>query len=386
MTIPFHDIRGRGFAGRAALPVAQAWIDAHAVPPPPRRLPPVAGLVLAEPVIAARDLPACDRAMRDGYAVTSADTLGAGAYNPIPVPSALLLSAGDAMPPGTDSVLPVEAGQAAGPGVEAVEPVAPGAGVERRGAALKAGSTALEAGRRLRPGDLGLLATLGVSLIDAVPPPRVRILLAGGPRSGPEALAALLAALVQRDGGVPEVVGPLPADQAGLARSFRQPGADLILSAGRTGLGADDVAPLALADAGTLALHGVALRPGGSAGLGLAAGVPVVLLPGEPMACLAAYELLGGRAVRRLAGRPAALPLPTRIAVTARKLVSEIGCVDLHRVRLTADGRVEPVASPLVPGLAAAARADGFVLLPAESEGVPEGAAVTICLFDPPLF
>lgn len=386
MTTPFHDVRGRGFPSRSPLAIAQAWIDRHARPPDPRAVPlaRAAGLVLAAPVSAARDLPDGDRATRDGVAVAAADTLGAGSYNPIALPGAVPLSAGEALPPGTDAVLPVESVQAAGALVEAVACVAPGAGVERRGAALKAGVPVLDAGRRLRASDLGLLAALGVDDLTVWPRPRVRVLLAGGPRSGHEALAVLLDGLVRRDGGAPEQVGPLPADRAALAGAFAQPGADLILSAGRTGVGADDVAPAALADAGVLAMHGVALRPGDSTGLGLVAGVPVLLLPGEPMACLAAYELLAGRAVRRMAGRSAMLPLTALTAVTARKLVSEIGCVDLHRVRLTIDGRVEPVASPAVPGLAAAARADGFVLIPAESEGLPEGSPVTLFLFDPP--
>jgi molybdopterin molybdotransferase len=160
-------------------------------------------------------------------------------------------------------------------------------------------------------------------------------------------------------------------------------GADLILTAGRTGVGADDVAPLALAQAGILALHGVALRPGDSAGMGEAGGVPVVLLPGEPMACWTVYGMLGGRAVRRMAERSEETPLAAVTVVTARKLVSEIGCVDLYRVRFTADGRIEPVASPAILGLAALARADGYVVIAADSEGVREGATVTMRRFAP---
>ncbi|HEY0835178.1 MAG TPA: molybdopterin biosynthesis protein, partial [Azospirillum sp.] len=68
----------------------------------------------------------------------------------------------------------------------------------------------------------------------------------------------------------------------------------------------------------------------------------------------------------------------------ARKLVSEIGTAELYRVRLMPDGRVEPLASAAVPGLAAAARADGFVLIPAESEGVAPGTETNVWLYDPP--
>ncbi|TWA71477.1 molybdopterin molybdotransferase [Azospirillum brasilense] len=383
------DVRGRGFSSRATLPVMESWIDATIRPLPPHAVAPAdlaatlaQGVVLAAPVTVPGDWPPADRAARDGVAVASSDTLGAGSYNPVPLPGAVTVAAGEPMPPGTDAVLPVEALQADGPFIEALGSAAPGDGVERRGEGLRAGTVLLKAGHRLRPQDLGLFAALGIDTLPVGARPRVRVVLAGGPRSGPETLGAMLTALVARDGGVVELVGPLPADRAALAAAYAAPGADLLISAGRTGVGEDDVAPLALADAGTLALHGVALRPGDSAALGTAGGVPAVLLPGEPMACLAAYELLAGRAVRRLAGRDPALPHPAVPAVAVRKLVSEIGCTELHRVRWTADGMVEPVASPHRPGLSGAVLADGFVLIPAESEGVPAGATVTLRCFD----
>ncbi len=367
----------------------EGWIDATVGPLPPRAVALAdlaamlaVGVVLAEPVNAPGDWPPADRAARDGVAVASSDTLGAGSYNPVPLPGAMTVAAGEPMPPGTNAVLPVEAMQADGPFVEALGSAAPGEGVERQGEGLRGGTVLLKAGHRLRPQDLGLLAALGIDMVRVGARPRVRIVLAGGPRSGPETLGAMLTALVTRDGGVAELVGPLPADRAALAAAYAAPGADLLISAGRTGVGEDDVAPLALAEAGQLALHGVALRPGDSAALGTACGVPAGLLPGEPMACLTAYELLAGRALRRLAGRDPGLPHPAVPAVVVRKLVSEIGCTELYRVRRTADGMVEPVASPYRPGLAGAVLADGFVLIPAESEGVPAGATVTLRCFD----
>lgn len=381
---PFNDVRGRGFSRRSTLEAAWTWIDGRIAPPSARPLPlaDCAGLVLAEAVAALGDWPPADRAATDGYAVAAADTLGAGSYNPVPLMGAVAVTAGDPLPQGCDSVIPYESAQAAGPFVEAIDAVAPGSGVERRGAWMTAGSPLLPGGRRLRPADLGLLAAAGHRVLPVLPAPRVRILLAGGPKAGAaEQLGGMLAALVRRDGGAVEAVVPLPADMDALADAFTRPGADLILSAGRTGTGPDDVAPPALAKAGSLDLHGIAMRPGGSAGLGASDGVPVLLIPGEPMAALAAYELVAGRAVRHAAGLPAGLPHATVQAVTVRKLVSEIGCVDLHRVRLDDGGKVEPVASPGWPGLAAAARADGFVLIGADSEGVPDGGAVTMYRF-----
>jgi molybdopterin molybdotransferase len=158
----------------------------------------------------------------------------------------------------------------------------------------------------------------------------------------------------------------------------------VILLAGGTGPGSDDAAAEALAAAGTLAIHGCALQPGETAGLGrTAAGVPVFLLPGTPVACLWAYEMLAGRAVRRRGGRDPALPFPTLSMTLARKLVSTIGTTEIHPVRRCGRDAVEQAETFSETGLAAASRADGFVIVPAESEGVAEGAVVTVHLYEP---
>ncbi|HYD65004.1 molybdopterin molybdotransferase MoeA [Azospirillum sp.] len=390
---PVNDVRGRGFPRRTALADATRWIDARTAPLPAETVPLAAavGRVLAVDVAAPADRPAADRATRDGVAVRAEETLGAGAYAPVLLMAgaATPVAAGQPLPPGTDAVLPVEAAQGSPLGVEVLAPLAAGDGVERRGEEARSGAPLLPAGRVLRPQDVGLLAALGFDGVSVVRRPWVRVLVVGGPRDddsggGPDADGPLLAALVARDGGLAEVRGPLPADRAALAAALAEPGADVVLVCGRTGVGEDDVAPLALADAGTLAIHGVALRPGDSAGLGLAGSMPAVLLPGEPAACLAAYDLLGARAVRRCAGLDGRPPYAVVRRIAARKLVSEIGTAELYRVRLTADGGVEPLASAAVPGLAAAARADGFVLIPAESEGVAPGAPTNVWLYDPP--
>jgi molybdopterin molybdotransferase len=114
--------------------------------------------------------------------------------------------------------------------------------------------------------------------------------------------------------------------------------------------------------------------------MGLARGFPVLLLPGEPLACLAAYDLFAGRLIRHMAGRTPSLPYPARTIVTARKIVSAIGTVDLCRVRVV-DGRAEPLGSAESGGLVSAARADGFILVPEALEGYAPGASVTVYLY-----
>lgn len=387
-------MRLRGFAARASLEEAQAWADAQgaALGAEEVDVATAAGRVLAIPVAAPRDLPPADRAGEDGWAVRAADAEGASAYNPVPLRradgagalpagAAALVAAGDPLPPGADAVLPFEAVQAAGAAVEAVAVVPAGAGVERAGQRLRAGAPLGAPGRPLRAHEAALLAALGIARVHAVRRPRVRLLVAGPRGAGEgEAHLPMLRALVERDGGHPEPWAAGSELGPALRRAAEAPGADLLLVTGRTGTGADDVAPLALAAAGRLELHGVALRPGGSTALGRAGGLPAALLPGDPLACLCTYELLAGRLVRRLGGRAPGLPHAAVRAPLGRKLVSSVGVAEVFPVRLEA-GRALPLGLSDLGGLPAAAGADGFTVVPAALEGFPEGAPVTVHLY-----
>jgi molybdopterin molybdotransferase len=195
-----------------------------------------------------------------------------------------------------------------------------------------------------------------------------------------DANGPMLAALVARDGGAVVDRRRVEDDRAALRDALGLPGADIVLVAGGTGPNAGDEAAAALAEAGELVVHGVALRPGETAGAGRAAGIPVFLLPGAPAACLWAYEFLAGRAIRQLAGRGPELPFPAQVKRLGRKIVSEIGMTDVCPVRRTSDDEVAPLAPFAEAGLVAAAEADGFVLVPEASEGYPLGARVTVYL------
>ena len=110
-------------------------------------------------------------------------------------------------------------------------------------------------------------------------------------------------------------------------------------------------------------------------------GRPVFLLPGNPVSCLCAYDFFAGRAIRLRGGRPPDWPHRTRECVVARKIVSAIGRVDYCRVRLV-DDRVEPIALSGASILSSTTRADGFVIVPGESEGYGPGTEVTVYLSD----
>jgi len=394
------DVRLRGFASRVSLERAVAWVEGHAAALPVEAIPvaEASGRVAAVPVKAPVDLPPADCAGEDGYALRSRETLGAGAYNPMILAigaagaalgpsSAMLVVSGEALPPGADAVLSFGAAERVGACLEVFGAVAEGVGVELRGREVRAGTALVDEARVLRPQDAALLARLGVERVQVVERPRVRLVVVGpkrldGLHLAGDAMGPMLNALVARDGGIVDAAVLAAEGRSALGQAIAAPGDhDVTLVVGRVGTGPDDVAPLALADVGELVLHGVALRPGGSAGLGWAGGVPVVLLPGAALACLCAYELLAGRLIRLQGGRDAALPHLTREAEVGRKIVSAVGLVEVCQVRWAA-GRAEPVGSPEDGGLATACRADGFVVIPASLEGYAPGSRVTVHLYE----
>ena len=324
-----------------ALAEALAWVERSFVPCGAERVRVEAagGRVLAGDLAGVASTPRC--AAIDGYAVRAGDTEGASDYAPLPVAAAAVV-AGAAMPEGADAVLPLHAFEHGG----ALGAVAPGDGVDRPN------PLALRAGTVLRPAHLAMLARRGLAEVEVVRRPVVRLRVAG-PKAGADALTPMLRALAGAEGGV---LGGVLGDDP-----------DLVLHAGRSGPGPDDDG---VSGFDSVFAHGVLIRPGESSALGTIAGVPAVLLPGDPLACATAFALLAAPALRRLGGR--AEPGPAMATLT-RKIVSGLGQVDAVRVRL-----VDGTATPLGPLLSDGAEADGLVLVPEGSEGYPAGATVAI--------
>ena len=157
------------------------------------------GRVLAEAFTAPADLPGERRAVMDGYAVRGGDVRSASALSPVvlavtgTVPmgdvfprgvgagDAVAIATGGFLPEGADAVVMVEHTTAldGGARVEVSRAVAPGANVVERGEDLARGAAVLPAGRRLRPQDLAMLATFGVTTVDVHRRPRVAVLSTG---------------------------------------------------------------------------------------------------------------------------------------------------------------------------------------------------------------
>jgi molybdopterin molybdotransferase len=407
----FHDVRMRGFRDRAEVVDVLRLLDDRLRPLSGETTPlaDAAGRVLAEDVTSTVAVPGFDRSAMDGYAVRAEETFGAGPYNPLSLRivgealpgrpfagrvttgQAVRIMTGAPLPDGADAVVPVENAREENDILHVVEPISPGRHVGRRGEDIEPGRVVLSAGRLLRPQDVGLLASIGVGEVRTVRRPTVAILVTGDellpPGAKPEGYrivdsnSVMLAALARRDGGVAESVRYLPDRREAVRSALLENDTEVLLVSGGSSVGKEDHAPGVLAEMGELAVHGVALRPASPAGVGFLGARPVFLLPGNPVSCLCAYDLFAGRAVRRLGGRSPEMPYRTTTAPLSAKIASAVGRVDYVRVRLR-DGRAEPLAVSGASLLSTTTVADGFVLVPRDSEGHGPGETVTVHCYD----
>jgi molybdopterin molybdotransferase len=405
------DVRMRGFSQRSEVGAALDWIDVHATRLGNESAPleGASGRTLGSDVIAPLDVPGFDRAAMDGYALNGAETSGASEYNPISFTlrgqalpgqpfsgdmqpgSAIRIMTGAPVPDGTDAVVPAEYASERSGEIVITRAVAPGQHVGHRGEDIRDGSPALRAGRRLRPQDVGLVASLGLSHVTVVRQPRVRIVVTGnevavpGAKKDPyqiyDANSYMLRGLIKRDEGVLEAQYRTGDARDVIRTALANPGADVTLVSGGSSVGSEDYAPQLVAELGELAIHGVAMRPSSPAGMGRIGEALVFLLPGNPVSCLCAYDFFAGRAIRLRGGQSPEWPHRTHRATVARKIVSAIGRADYCRVRLV-DGAVEPIALSGASILSSTTRADGFVIVPSESEGYGPGTEVTVYLYD----
>jgi molybdopterin molybdotransferase len=375
----------------------------------PRDLRTAAGRVLAADVAAPMAVPPFDRSAMDGYALRGEETFGAGPYNPLEFQvlgeskpgkafagqvgpgQAVRIMTGAPIPAGADAVLVAESAEEHGGVVRITDAVPPGRHVGRRGEDIAQGTTVLRAGRVLRPQDVAILASIGVGQVPVVRQPLVELIITGDellpPGSQPQGClivdsnSVMLEALVRRDGGIPHS-GSIVPDRRELVRTaFISSPADVILVSGGSSVGTEDHAPLVLAEEGELTVHGVAMRPSSPTGLGFLGTRPVFLLPGNPVSCLAAYDFFAGPAIRRLGGRDMDWPHRRVHLPLTRKLVSAVGRVDYVRVQI-GNGQVEPLATSGASILSSTTRADGFVIVPCDSEGLPPGELVWVYLYD----
>jgi molybdopterin molybdotransferase len=357
------------------------------------------GRVLADPADARRDVPGYARAAMDGWAVRAADTFGAGDRSPeilregedaVGPGEAVRVHTGSELPDGADAVVKVERTETVAGEVEVFDAVAEGENVGPPGEDVEEGQRLFDAGHRLRPSDLGLLKATGVDRVQVRERPTVGVVPTGeelvqrdpDPGEVVETNGLTVSRYVEGWGGAATyrnvVTDDFQALRAAIERDLTK---DLVVTTGGSSVGERDLVPEVVDDLGEVLVHGVALKPGHPVALGVVRDTPVLVLPGYPVACIVNAVQFLRPALKWVGGMPLD-PHPTTRARLTRKVPSEPGTRTFARVSLGADDDGATVATPTRASgagvLSSVALADGWVVVPEESEGLPEGETVAV--------
>ena len=314
--------------------------------------------------------PPADIAASDGWALRARDLVGASSYSPLPLARPpVWVEAGDALPEGCDCVIDSDSVDQTGPMVQVLAEAIPGQGVRRLGGDIAQGSSVITAGRRVRPLDLLVARTAGLERLN-VRRPRLRV-VAIPATSGHAVTAELISENAREAGASVVLVEAKGRDAASIATALDTASCDLLVSIGGSGVGRTDAAIAALAQRGEVLAHGIALQPGKTSAVGRIGKIPIIALPGAPDQALAAWWTLALPVLDRLSGRlprqPVTLPL-------ARKIASSVGIAEI----VLLEGN-QGAWMPLAIGdlsLETIARADGWLAVPAASEGFAAGTPV----------
>lgn len=348
------------------------------------------GRVLASDVLSPENLPSFNRAAMDGYAVRSHETRGASQSSPVRITEYVRVRTGAALPEGFDAVVMLEDSFLRGNVLEITAELTPYRNVSRIGEDVRSGDIVLSCEHRLRPPDLALLGAVGIDEVEVFKTPRVAVIPTGdelvprscvpAPGEAREINSIMICSYVKLWGGEPQLSGVIPDERDAIKEAIKRcTGSDLILVSGGTSVGDRDYAPGVLDEMGELMVHGIRLSPGRPTALGAINGTPIVCLPGYPVAALASLYLLVRPAVKRLAHLSD--DTQRREARLSRKIPSRPGYITFARVSLR-DGIAEPVMISGAGILSSVARADGFVLVPEDLEGLDEGEKVEVHIFE----
>jgi len=350
-----------------------------------------AGRVICEDVASLVNLPGFNRAAMDGFAVRSADTKGARPSATVYLDRFISLRTGMEVPEDFDAVVMLEDSELRGDTLEITAEVHAYKNVSQIGEDIRRGDVVFREGHALRPPDVALLAALGVSEVRVYAQPEVAIIPTGGelvsigarPLRAGEAyeINGLMTELyVEKWGSVARKSEIVPDDPDRIREAVKSNlDADMIIIIGGTSVGERDYAPRVLATMGELLVHGVRLQPGKPTAFGIVDSKPVICLPGYSVAALSDLYLFVRPALKKIAHLDDGLP-----AIRARlasKIASKPGYLSVVRVALRA-GEAEPIMVSGAGILSSVARADGFVIVPEEQEGIEAGEMVEVYLFE----
>ena len=368
--------------------------------------------------------PLYNAAAMDGIAVVAAATAGARESNPLVLIEGkdfLPVDTGDPIHPPYDAVIMAEdvieieenSGTGETKAVKILEAASAWQHIRPIGEDIVVGEMILPGRQRIRPIDIGVLLSGGITSVEVYAKPKVAIFPTGteivdvgtrdwglgtGEKEGLtapnsptpqspliiESNSRMFEAMVRQSGGAPSRFAATPDDYSLLKEKIRNATEeyDMVIVNAGSSAGTEDYTVHILRELGEVIVHGVAMKPGKPVILALVNNKPVIGTPGYPVSAYLAYDTFVAPVLSALTGRRDGAPQRVE-AVLVRRLVSSLKHREYVRVKVgRVDGRL--VASPLARGAGAAmslVRADGFCVIGQNSEGIEAGASAPVELY-----
>lgn len=399
------------------IPVEEARQRALALARPPGKAEALAlaraiGRILAQPLCARADAPGFDAVAMDGYALASATLSGPGPWI-LPLdgrsaagdaPAALTpgharrVLTGAPLPAGADTVVMQEHVTAVGAGIALRARPRPGENIRPRGSDMRAGATLLAPGREIGPREAAIAAAAGAAHLAVHPRLQVALVSTGSELRAPGAAlkpgqiwnvnATMLAAELRHGWCARPLLRTVRDTRAGLARALARlaPGRDLVITTGGASVGDEDhLADAIRAAGGQCETLRLAMKPGKPLVLGRIGGVPVLGLPGNPVAAFVAWQVIGRPLAHALAGRA----MPERQQVWGRldaPLRRKPGRREYRPARIVGHGLDGLPVLELGPAdfsarVSVLACCDGLAVLPEDTRELPAGEELAFLPF-----
>lgn len=371
------------------------------------------GCVAAQDIVARTNLPAFASSAMDGFAVRASDVAAATSTSPaelkivgrsmighrpeatVGMGEAVQIATGAPIPAGADCIVPVENSEVDDGLVRLFEAARTGKHVRPVGEDVKDGSVLVEAGTRLGPPELGLLANAGHPTPLVHPRPRVVVLSTGDelipPTETPDfgqvrdANAFTLFGALRDVGAIPVLAGIVPDEVEALKEAVLmfEIQADAFISSGGVSVGERDVVKAAFFKRGDVEFYRVAMQPGMPQGFGHVEGKPFWGLPGNPVSVFVSFEQFVRPAILKMMGR-SQLARPQITATLSADVAGPKGKLQFARVRVqrTSEGwQATPTGARGSNLISTVARANGLAMIPQGIEVAPAGSQVRVQVF-----
>jgi molybdopterin molybdotransferase len=391
------------------------------------------GCILSRDIIATEDVPHFSRSVVDGFAVRARDTFGASenipgfltlkgsvemgqaAEHPLRSNEAVYIPTGGALPEGADAVVMIEYAEVLGLDQIVIHrPASPLENIMSRGDDIAAGECVLKRGTRLRPQEIGVLAALGIEAVEVISPVKVAILSTGdeivpvhqtpGPGQIRDINSYTLSALVEAAGARVQYAVVVKDDFDALREALENAleDADLVLLSGGSSVGEKDYTSRVMTsfEGAALLAHGLAVKPGKPTVVACVQDKPVFGLPGQPASAMMIFKAVVEPLIKRMMAYASLIPEKENenghetigrieslensvMAFASANIHAAPGRTTFQMVSLEqSEGRLIAVPVHGKSGMISLmSRADGFIRIEAEKEGILQDEAVRVSLF-----